>query len=127
MGRKGPNTWLMAVLVVAGTAGAMLWIGKGDPEQGPQSSGPGAAAEEPIEVEPIVPHGRIVSASWHSEDAQRRGEVDPTQSVLDQVDWDKFGEDGERKKRLEESLRDTVKDVDGLGVYVAPPSDDKDD
>jgi len=121
------NTWLLALFILVGTGGAMYWL-KGDGAQDAQTSRPEAAPqEEVIDVTPLVPHGRIVSASWNGAGTARAGSEDSARSVLDQVDWSTFGEDAERKTRFKESLEETVKDVDGLGVYVAPEIKDEDD
>jgi hypothetical protein len=62
-------------------------------------------------------------ASWHSaeqaRDDDRAAEDEAaagTDSVLDKVEW---GED-EGRRDYDKSVEQTVKDIDGLGVYIAP-------
>ena len=123
------RSWLLAVLVIAATAGAMAFLsGDGDDEK----KGAGAKAaetkdEEVLEVQPLIPEGRIVSASWRSGDtATTRPETEVVESsVLDDANLDALRGGDEMARKKEESLRKTIDRIHGLGVYVAPEGEDE--
>lgn len=115
---------LLALLIIAGVAGAIHFAGR-------SGDAPPAAREyvddDVVEVAPLVPANRMSGASWHSaEQARDDGAAEDEQagggeSVLDKVEW---GED-EARRGYDKSVEETVKEIDGLGVYIAPAGDQK--
>lgn len=87
-----------------------------------QDPGPG----DIVDVGSVVRRGTIGSASWRkggamaedAEDESAEPESDP---------WDLFGDKARKRERAETDLRETVKDVNGLGIYVAPADEDGDE
>ena len=115
--------WLLAMLVVVATVGAMVWVGsKDDADAKRETQKADEADQEVLEVQPLIPNGKITSASWRRRVAAVEEEKDD--SMLDGV-IDPFG-DHERKAKAEENLRKTIDRIHGLGVYVAPAKEDDD-
>jgi hypothetical protein len=113
------RTALLALLVIAGVAGAIHFMGGSD-EKAPQKE---FVDDDVVEVAPLVPASRMSGASWRSAEQvreDRAAEEEETadesgESILNLVE----GDDGEGRA-YDKSVEDTVKDIDGLGVYVAP-------
>ena len=120
--------WLLATLVVAATVGAMVWVGgKDDDANRATEKADAEADQEVLEVQPLIPSGKITSASWRGKAAAvEEDEVEPEKSMLD-GELDPFG-DRERKAKAkaEENLKKTIDKIHGLGVYVAPAKEDDD-
>lgn len=117
--------WLLATLVVAMTVGAMVWVG-GNDDTRLETEKANAADQEVLEVQPLIPNGKITSASWRKNNAAVEEEdADTGKSMLDS-DMDPF-KDNERKNKAAESLRKTIDRIHGLGVYVAPAGAEEDD
>lgn len=123
--------WLLATLVVAMTVGAMVWVG-GNDDTRLETEKANAADQEVLEVQPLIPNGKITSASWRKNSAAVEEEdADTGKSTLDS-DMDPFEDmdpfkDNERKNKAAESLRKTIDRIHGLGVYVAPAGAEEDD
>ena len=119
--------WLLASLVVAATVGAMIWMGRNDDAKRTTEQA-NEADQEVLEVQPLIPKGKIASASWHKKNAAVEEEDTETgKSMLDDMeDMDVFN-DSERKNKAAESLRKTIDRIHGLGVYVAPAEAEEDD
>jgi hypothetical protein len=118
------RTALLALLVIAGVAGAIHFAGGSDEKAPPKEY----VDDDVVEVAPLVPAGRLSGASWRSaeqirEDRAAEDEADggAGESILDQVEWDSDTKD----RAYDKSVEETVKDIDGLGVYVAPADDAK--
>jgi hypothetical protein len=109
---------LLALLVISAVAGAIHFWGGSREEPAPKEF----VDDDVVEVAPLVPASRMSGASWRSaeqvrEDRAAEDEASAgTESVLDQVQW---GEDDD-SRAYDRSVEETVKDIDGLGVYVAP-------
>lgn len=118
------HPWMLGLVVIAATGVALLLLrGKGGEPDGAQASrAPAAPEAEVLEVAPVAGHGRIVSASWRTDNeaGERPHEDDAAASLFRDVDLSSVGEEAERRKSFEESLGETAKDLQGLGVYVAP-------
>ena len=121
--QNGTSFWFVAALIVAVTVGTMVWIGSddGDKAAAPQTN---QADEEVLEVQPLVPKGKIASASWREKNAAAGDTEDlgTGESMLDD-NMDPFA-DPEKSSKAEESLKKTIDRIHGLGVYVAPAEDD---
>ena len=118
--------WLLASLVVAATVGAMIWMGRNDDAKRTTEQA-NEADQEVLEVQPLIPKGKIASASWHKNAAVEEEDTDTGKSMLDDMDdMDPF-KDNERKTKAAESLRKTIDRIHGLGVYVAPAEAEEDD
>jgi hypothetical protein len=118
------RTALLALLVIAGVAGAIHFLG-GPEEKSPQKE---FVDDDVVEVSPLVPASRMSGASWRSAEQVREDRAaedseagDSGESILDKVEWDDDGQ----SRAYDKSVEDTVKDIDGLGVYVAPADDAK--
>lgn len=108
---------LLALLVIAAVAGAIHLGGGKDEEIAPKEY----VDDDVVEVAPLVPASRMSGASWRSaeqvredraaEDAAVEGE-----SVFDKMEW---AED-DQSRAYDKSVEETVRDIEGLGVYVAP-------
>ncbi|MFI5403204.1 MAG: hypothetical protein ACHQ1G_09725 [Planctomycetota bacterium] len=115
-GRAG----LLALLVIAGIAGAIHFSGGSRDEPAPKEY----VDDDTVEVAPLVPASRMSGASWRSEeqvrdDREAEAEAEAAvggESVLDKVEW---SEDDE-SRAYDKSVEETVREIDGLGVYVAP-------
>lgn len=110
---------LLAVLVIASVAGAIHFLGGSDEKPVPKEF----VDDDVVEVAPLVPASRMSGASWRSAEqvredraAEEEGADAAGESVFDTVDWDENSED----RAYDKSVEQTVKDIDGLGVYVAP-------
>ena len=120
--------WLLASLVVAATVGAMIWMGRNDDAKRTTEQA-NEADQEVLEVLPLIPQGKIASASWNKKNgAVEEEDIEDTgKSMLDDMeDLDVFN-DSERKNKAAESLRKTIDRIHGLGVYVAPAEAEEDD
>ena len=65
----------------------------------------------------------MTGASWRSAEQVREDRAaedeaggDAGESIFDQVQWDADDKD----RAYDKSVEQTVKDIDGLGIYVAP-------
>ncbi len=114
---------LLALLVVAGIAGAIHFAGGSKDEPAPKEY----VDDDVVEVAPLVPASRMSGVSWRSseqvrEDREAEDEAAVGgESVLDQVQW---GED-DASRAYDKSVEETVREIDGLGVYVAPAESKK--
>jgi len=114
------KTLILGALVIAATVAAMVLLRDDEPAGGGAGGAAAGAEVEPLEIAPLVPHGRITEASWAT--SERTPEDDPD-SALDLVtDHDK---DREREERANASLEETVRPIEGLGVYIAPAEESK--
>ena len=112
---------LMMALVVVLTWAAIDRLSKKKAEA--QAAAKEAPALPADEAEPLITRGEIVEASWRKEGrAAPEPEVDPNAEKADR--WDLFGDKARDRERRDKELREAVDGVDGLGVYVAPGSDD---
>ena len=109
---------LLALLVIAAVAGAIHFTGGADEEPAPKEF----VDDDVVEVAPLVPASRMSGASWRSAEQVREDRAaedeaaEEGESVLDTVEW---GED-EESRTYDKSVEETVREIDGLGVYVAP-------
>lgn len=109
---------LLALLVIAGIAGAIHFAGGSKDQPAPKEF----VDDDVVEVAPLVPANRMSGASWRSseqvrEDREAEDEAAVGgESVLDKVEW---AEDDE-SRAYDKSVEETVREIDGLGVYVAP-------
>ena len=128
--REKAQFWLLAAFVVVLTAGVMVFISRNsDDSDQPKGANALKALEhddEVLEVQPLIPTGRIVTASWREGGTQApRADAEVVDdSLLDGAKLDPFGEDSELARKKQESLRKTIDRIHGLGVYVAPADDD---
>ncbi|MCK6461632.1 MAG: hypothetical protein L6Q95_17255 [Planctomycetes bacterium] len=111
------RTALLALLVIAGVAGAIHFLGGSEEKPAPKEF----VDDDVVEVAPLVPASRMSGASWRSAEqarddraAEEEAADDAGESVLEQVEWD------DEDRAYDKSVEETVKDIDGLGVYVAP-------
>ncbi len=111
---------LLALLVVV-AIGAVFVMGRDNEDQSSQEQVE-EAPEEILEVTPLLTPGAIKSASWRSEDREdadaerpNLAAAEPEESLLDRL-----GGPDDKDERFKKSLEETVKGLDGLGVYVAP-------
>jgi hypothetical protein len=111
------RTALLALLVIAGVAGAIHFLGGSEEKPAPKEF----VDDDVVEVAPLVPASRMSGASWRSAEQVREDRAaedeaadEAGESVLDQVEWD------DEDRAYDKSVEETVKDIDGLGVYVAP-------
>ena len=77
--------WLLASLVVAATVGAMIWMGRDDDAKRTTEQA-NEADQEVLEVLPLIPQGKIASASWHKNAAVEEEDTDTGKSMLDDMD-----------------------------------------
>ena len=112
-----------ATLIVALTTGAMVWFcGNKVAKRATQMAV--EANQKVLEVQPLIPKGKIASASWRGKDAVvGEPDIDTGESMLDSED--PF-EDREKKNKAAESLRKAIDRIHGLAVYVAPAKEDDD-
>lgn len=121
---KKSRFWLPALLVVVATAGAVILIGGGDSEGDPSTAATEPVQDEVLEIQPMVPRGKLMDASWRTE----KGATPDPQPEEDEFsaffkgeeNLDPFGDEARGRKRADEALKETVRDIQGLGVYVAP-------
>jgi hypothetical protein len=110
---------------VLATIGVIVTV-SGDKAADKPQAAPEAADEAVVEVTPLLPSQAITSASWHDSEDARQAAVDAeaeqaeSTSLLDGVE---FGDEGDKRRRYEKSVEETVSDIQGLGVYVAPETD----
>jgi hypothetical protein len=106
---------LLALLVIAAVAGAIHFTGSDDKPVAKEF-----VDDDVVEVAPVVPAAHMSGASWRSAEQVREDRAaedeEATESVLDKVEW---GED-ETSRAYDKSVEDTVREIDGLGVYIAP-------
>jgi len=117
MGTGKSRTALLALLVIAGIGGAIYFAG-GSKEKPVAKE---FVDDDVVEVAPLVPANRMSGASWRTseqvrEDRAAEDEVVHGESAFDNVEW---AEDDE-SRAYDKSVEATVRDIDGLGVYVAP-------
>ena len=116
---------LLALLVIAGIVGAIHFMGGSKEEQAPKEY----VDDDVVEVAPLVPANRMSGTSWRSaeqvrEDREAEDEASAAgESVLDKIEW---GADDE-SRAYDKSVEETVREIDGLGVYVAPSEQPKKD
>ena len=117
------RTALLALLVIAGVTGAIHFLDGSDEKAPPKEF----VDDDVVEVAPLVPASRMSGASWRSAEQVREDRAaeddaagETGESILDLVG----GDDGEGRA-YDQSVERTVKDIDGLGVYVAPADDAK--
>ena len=109
---------LLALLVITAVAGA-IHLGSGSNESPPPKE---YIDDDVVEVAPLVPASRMSGASWRSAEQVRedRAAVDEAavagDSVFDAMEW---AED-DAGRAYDKSVEETVRDIEGLGVYVAP-------
>ncbi len=109
---------LLALLVIAGIAGAIHFASGSEDAPAPKEF----VDDDVVEVAPLVPANRMSGVSWRSSEQVReeRAAEDEAatggESVLDKVEW---GEDDE-SRAYDKSVEETVREIDGLGIYVAP-------
>ena len=124
--REKAQFWLLATFVVVLTAGVMVFIsrnsGDSDKPIGANAQKAADRDDEVLEVQPLIPKGRIVAASWREGGTQApRADAEiVNDSLLDGAKLDPFGEESEMARKKRESLRRTIDQIHGLGVYVAP-------
>lgn len=122
--------WLLAILIVAATVGAMLQLAPTESSAaGPVDAATSAA--DVVEVAPLIPRGRFAEASWRGDDMQATS-VEPEPDSYEgyfrgESSLDVFGEEAERRRRHDEKLRETVQPIEGLGLYVAQPDKDREE
>ena len=107
---------LLATLVISGIAGAIHFVGGSEEAPPPKEY----VDDDVVEVSPLVPASRMSGVSWRSAEQVREERAAEAavagESVFDAMEW---AEDDE-SRAYDKSVEDTVKDIDGLGVYVAP-------
>jgi len=117
------RTILLALFVVAFVAGGIHLLGSSEEKTAPKEY----IDDDVVEVQPLVPASHMSGASWRSADQVRDDRAadeeasDAGESVFDHVQW---GEDDE-ERAYDKSIENTVKDIDGLGIYVAPADQGK--
>jgi hypothetical protein len=109
---------LLGLLVIVGVVGAIQLAGGSD---GEPTLPDDFIDDDVVEVSPLVPAGNMTNASWRTAEQVREDRVveeeqDDGESILEQVQW---GEDDNRRA-YDKSVEETVREIDGLGVYVAP-------
>ena len=116
--------WLPALLVVVATTGAVILVGGGDSEGEPTTAVTEPVPDDVLEIQPMVPRGKLMDASWRKGDG---AEPDPQPEEDEfaaffkgEENLDPFGEEARGRQRADEALKETVRDIQGLGVYVAP-------
>ena len=123
---KTTNGLLLAAFIVAATAGGMVWMAQSDDDADAQPTE--QAAEEVIELEPMVPRARIAAASWRSGQTETGEEPGKDgASLIGSVEWENLGSDPEARDKYNSSLEEAMKKVQGLGVVVADDDEDEDE
>jgi hypothetical protein len=116
--------WLPALLVVVATAGAVILIGGGDSDDEPSNTATEPVPDDVLEIQPMVPRGKLMDASWRKDDgakpAPQPEEDEYAAFFKGEENLDPFGDEARGRKRADEALKETVRDIQGLGVYVAP-------
>ena len=114
---------LVFVVVVGGVVWARMVEGDGTGAGAPAQSAQPEADEEQLQVDSLVPRGRIVEASWRG-----KNPAPDEEQVETELDWRRVEEEDDvRTSRREESLHGVLKKLGGLGVHVAAPEDDEDE
>jgi hypothetical protein len=109
---------LLALLVISVIAGAIHFAGRSEEAPPPKEY----VDDDIVEVAPLVPASRMSGVSWRSAEQVREDRaveaatLPESESVFDKVEW---AEDDE-SRAYDRSVAETVKDIQGLGVYVAP-------
>ena len=126
---------LALVGVLAVVVGGVVWTRVMEPS-GDESAGQtqvpadrvgtsdGHEGESPsaLNVEPVVPAGHIVTASWHTNAATADSEEGAGEP--ERPDWNHVEDDAGGRARREGSLRGVLKQVGGLGIHVAREHND---
>lgn len=120
--------YMRAGLVVVATIVLMVLLGGDDAADTPKNNAAtSSGGDDVLEVQPLIPKGRIVSASWR-EGESAAPKAEDTEVVggsqLDGTPIDPFGEHKAKKTKAQENLRKTIDRIHGLGVYVAPAEDE---
>ena len=117
---------MLGALVIVATVGAIQLLSGDDAAPDPDE---GFVDEGVVEISPVLPSNAIVSASWRTEeererslDAAAEAEEAKSESQLDQVG---FGDEAEKRDTYDKSVEETVRGIEGLGVYVAPNKPDE--
>jgi hypothetical protein len=117
---------LLGLLVVVAVVGAICFAGSSG--EGPKMPDE-FVDEDVVEVSPMVPAGNLSNASWRTAEQIREDraadeadeEANGGESVFENVEW---AEDDHRRA-YDKSVEETVREIDGLGVYVAPVEEAK--
>lgn len=113
------TTLLLAVLVIAATAGVMMLVRPARDDDGAAGGASKGTAAEPLEIMPLVSSGRIAESSWSNSNRERPVSLaEEDASPLDLVSMP--DSDREEEERARKSLEETVRNIEGLGIYVAP-------
>jgi len=109
---------LLAIAIVTGVFAVWNTAQVDSPDANAETS---ADAAQPIEVEPLIPRGRIAGASWHQTTTRTDEELDEGPDPDNQEDW--FDVDQDERAEREESLRKVLKRAGGLAVSVVENDD----
>ena len=120
---------ILLTLFVVVAIGAAIHLASGSDE--PAAMPDEFVDEDVVELSPLIPTGNMTSASWRTAEQVREdraaedleAEEGGGDSIFDDVEW---GEDEERRE-FDKTVEETVREIDGLGVYIAPPEKDKKD
>lgn len=113
------TTLLLAVLVIAATAGVMMLVRPATDGEGADGGASKGVAAEPLEIMPLVSSGSIAESSWSNSNRERPADrMGEEASPLDLVSMP--DSDREEEERAKKSLEETVRNIEGLGIYVAP-------
>jgi hypothetical protein len=114
--------WIPAAVIVAVTIGGIVWMESNKGAAHPADRAI-EAEKKALEVQPLIPKGKIVAASWRERAADvGEEEIDFGESMLDSMTFEDMDpiEAAERKNKAAESLKKTVDRIHGLAVHVAP-------
>jgi hypothetical protein len=109
---------LLALLVITAVAGA-IHLGSGSSEEPAPKE---YVVDDVVEVAPLVPASRMSGVSGRSAEQVREDRAAEDEaavagdSVFDKMEW---AED-DASRAYDKSVEETVRDIEGLGVYVAP-------
>jgi len=110
------RTVLLALLVISAVAGGVHFASGSEEKPVAREY----VDDDVVEVAPVVPASRMTGASWHSAEQVREDraaeEETAGESILDQVEWSEDDDD----RAYDKSVEETVREIDGLGIYVAP-------
>jgi len=121
---------ILLTLFVVVAIGAAIHLAGGSEE--PSTMPEEFVDEDVVEVSPLVPTGSMTSASWRSAEQVREDreaedlaveENGAGESLLEQVEWG----DDQARREYDRTVEKTVAEIDGLGVYIAPPEKAKKD
>jgi hypothetical protein len=109
---------LLGLLVIVAVVGA-IQLAAGPTEE--RTMPDEFVDDDIVEVAPLVPTGNLTGASWRTAEQVRaeraaQDEEGGGESVFEHVQW---GEDDDLRA-YDKSVEQTVREIDGLGVYVAP-------